>query len=127
MQGDATARSCGRDGPPATWVELALVDDPDAPRGTYVHWVLFGLDPSVSELEEGDMPAGARQAKNSAGDARYKGPCPPGDDDPHRYGFTVHALGKQLAADDGTGTGDALTAVRECAIAKGTLTGTFDR
>jgi phosphatidylethanolamine-binding protein (PEBP) family uncharacterized protein len=75
MQGEATARSCGRDGPPATWVEVALVmDDPDAPRGTYVHWVLFGLDPSVSELEEGELPACALQAKNSAGDARYKGP-----------------------------------------------------
>jgi phosphatidylethanolamine-binding protein (PEBP) family uncharacterized protein len=61
----------------------------------------------------GKLPAGARQAKNSAGDARYKGLCPPGDDDLHRYGFTVYALGKQLAADDGTGTGDALTAIRE--------------
>ena len=113
---------------PNAAVDLALVvDDPDASGGTYVHWVLFGLDPSATELEEGELPAGARQAKNSAGDAGYKGPCPPAGDDPHRYRFTVYALDKQLAADDGTGTGDALTAIREGAIAKGTLTGTFDR
>jgi phosphatidylethanolamine-binding protein (PEBP) family uncharacterized protein len=56
------------------------------------------------------------------------GPCPPAADDPHRYRFTVYALDEQLAAGDGAaGTGDALTAMREGAIAKGTPTGTFDR
>jgi Raf kinase inhibitor-like YbhB/YbcL family protein len=126
--GDDVSPPLWWDGVPKAAVDLALVvDDPDASGGTYVHWVLFGLDPSVTELDEAELPTGARQAKNSAGDAGYKGPCPPAGDDPHRYRFTVYALDEQLAAVDGAGTGDALIAVREGAIAKGTLTGTFDR
>jgi Raf kinase inhibitor-like YbhB/YbcL family protein len=129
--------SCDGDdvSPPLSWegvpddaVELALVvDDPDARRGTYVHWVLFGLDPSLTALEQGEVPEGARQAENSAGDAEYKGPCPPGGDDAHRYRFTVYALREEISVDDGTGTGDVLAAVSDAAIAKGTLTSTFDR
>jgi Raf kinase inhibitor-like YbhB/YbcL family protein len=116
------------DGVPAEAVELAVVvDDPDARRGTYVHWILFGLGPSLTGLEAGVVPTGARQAKNSAGDAEYKGPCPPGGDEPHRYRFTVYALDDEIAADDGAAAGDVLDGVRETAIAKGTLTGTFDR
>jgi Raf kinase inhibitor-like YbhB/YbcL family protein len=132
-----TEFSCDGDdvSPPLAWagvpddaVELALVvDDPDARNGPYVHWVLFGLDPSVSGLEQGEVLAGARQAKNSAGDAEYKGPCPPGGDDAHHYRFTVYALGEKITVDDGADTGDALKAVDEAATAKGTLTGTFDR
>ncbi len=132
-----TEFSCDGDdvSPPLAWkgvpddaVELALVvDDPDARNGPYVHWVLFGLDPSVSGLEQGEVPDGASQAKNSAGDAAYKGPCPPGGDDAHRYRFTVYALEEGISLDDGADTGDALDAVSEAATAKGTLTGTFDR
>jgi Raf kinase inhibitor-like YbhB/YbcL family protein len=121
--------------PPLSWtgvpgetMELALVvDDPDAAGGTYVHWVLFGLDPSLTGLEAGVVPAGGRQAANSAGDAAYKGPCPPRDDDPHRYRFTVYALDGEIAAADGASAGDVLDRVRETAVAKGTLTATFDR
>jgi Raf kinase inhibitor-like YbhB/YbcL family protein len=129
--------SCDGDdvSPPLSWdavpddaVELALVvDDPDAPRGTYVHWVLFGLQPSLTGLGEGEVPAGARQAKNSGGEVAYKGPCPPGGDDAHRYRFTVYALNDGLDANDGAATGEVLSAVSKTAIAKGTLTGTFDR
>lgn len=126
--GDDVSPPLSWDGVPKSAVDLALVvDDPDASGGTYVHWVLFGLDPSVTELEEGELPAGARQAKNSAGDAGYKGPCPPAGDDPHHYRFTVYALDEHLPAVDGASTGDALTAVRDGALSKGTLTGTFDR
>jgi len=102
-----------------------LVDH--AGGGTYVHWVLFGLDPSLTDVEVGVVPTGGRQAENSAGDAAYKGPCPPGGDDPHRYRFTVYALNDEIAADDGAAAGDVLDRVRETTIAKGTLTGTFDR
>ena len=73
-----------------------------------------------------EVPAGGRQAKNSAGDADYKGPCPPGGD-AHRYRFTVYALGEEITADDGAGTGDVLGAVGDAAIARGVLTATFDR
>jgi Raf kinase inhibitor-like YbhB/YbcL family protein len=125
--GDDVSPPLSWEGVPAGAVELALVvDDPDARNGPYVHWVLFGLDPSSSGLEKDEVPAGARQAKNSAGDAEYKGPCPPGGDDAHTYRFTVYALGEALTVGDGAGTGDALAAVSDAAVAKGTLTGTFD-
>jgi Raf kinase inhibitor-like YbhB/YbcL family protein len=121
--------------PPLAWkgvpddaVELALVvDDPDARNGPYVHWVLAGIEPSVAGLEQGQVPPGVRQAKNSAGDAAYKGPCPPEGDGPHHYRFTLYALGDAITVDDGSGTDDALDALSDAAIARGTLTGTFDR
>jgi Raf kinase inhibitor-like YbhB/YbcL family protein len=120
--------------PPISWsgvsrraAELALVvDDPDAPHGTYVHWVIFGLDPSRSAIEEGQVPAGARQARNSAGDAKYKGPCPPRPDEPHRYRFTLYAVSEPINSTADAGSSGVLAEIRQAATAKGTLIGTFD-
>ena len=81
----------------------------------------------MSGLDEATTPSGARAADNSAGDAEYKGPCPPGDDDAHRYRFSLYALNAPLTADDGADTASALGLILEAADAKGTLTGTFDR
>lgn len=112
-------------GVPASAVELAVVvDDPDAPRGTYVHWVAFGLDPGLGGLEEGVLPAGARQAQSSGGGTGYLGPCPPGGAE-HTYRFSVYALGDRLGLPDGGGTGEALAAIGEAAIAVGRLTGRY--
>lgn len=120
--------------PPLAWsgvpggaVELAVVvDDPDAPRGTYVHWVVFGLDPGLRGLEEGVLPGGARQAENSRGGTGYLGPCPPGGAE-HAYRFSVYALGEGLRLADGSGTGEALAAIGEAAIAVGRVTGRYGR
>jgi hypothetical protein len=72
--------------------ELALVvDDPDAPRGTYVHWLIVGIDPASTTLAEATVPPGVRQVRNSAGKAAYTGPCPPGGP-AHHYRFTIYAL-----------------------------------
>jgi hypothetical protein len=120
--------------PPLSWKEVpsataelaVVVDDPDAPGGTYVHWVLFRLDPASTRLEAGVVPSGARQADNSAGDARYKGPCPP-TGKPHHYRFDVYALRAATTCDDGASAGDVLRRIGATAIAKGTLTGTYQR
>jgi Raf kinase inhibitor-like YbhB/YbcL family protein len=117
--------------PPLEWTgvpddasELALVvDDPDAPRGTFTHWILFGLPPSTSSLEEDAVPAGAKQAKNSAGQAAYKGPCPPSGT--HHYRFTVYAFDAPLELTDGADTDEALGAISEHAVAQGQLVGLF--
>jgi Raf kinase inhibitor-like YbhB/YbcL family protein len=108
--------------------ELAVVvDDPDAGGGTFVHWVLFGLDPSVTSLPEGGpLPDGARQAKNGAGNPEWMGPCPPPADDAHHYRFTVYALSEKLDADDGTDAAGVLNDITDTALARGTLTATFD-
>src|SRR5712675_42953 len=84
-------------GVPADAKSLALiVDDPDAPVGTWVHWVLYDLPASARKLAEGvakqeQLPSGARQGRNDFGKIGYGGPCPP-PGKPHRYFFKLFAL-----------------------------------
>jgi hypothetical protein len=116
------------DGAPDDAKALALVvDDPDAPGGTYVHWVVFDIDRAVTGIGEGSAPTGARQAKNSAGDAAYTGPCPPKGNGIHHYRFTVYALGAPIGAKNGAAANDVLDDIRTGAIAKGVLTATYSR
>ena len=87
--------------PPHSTQGFALImDDPDAPRGTWVHWVIYDLPASERNLPEGvgshDMlPSGARQGINDFGRIGYGGPCPP-PGSPHRYYFRLYALGARL-------------------------------
>lgn len=77
---------------PAGTKSLALIiDDPDAPRGTWVHWVVFDI-PVVSRIEEDSIPG--TQGVNDFGKKDYGGPCPPSGT--HRYFFKVYALDKEL-------------------------------
>jgi Raf kinase inhibitor-like YbhB/YbcL family protein len=103
--------------------EYALVmSDPDAPGGTFVHWVVFGLPAEPTSLEED-----ATVPEENTG-TQYRGPCPPEDDDPHRYEFTVYALsGAPADIEPGTGAADLLGAIEGSVIASGTLTGTYGR
>lgn len=113
-------------GVPAEARAVALVvDDPDAPRGTFTHWVVLDLAPEVRGSEEGSVPAGGVQARNSAGKASYFGPCPPSGT--HRYRFTVYALREPTGLPDGAGLDQALRAVTDRAVAWGRLTGTYSR
>ena len=68
------------------------VTDPDAPSGTFTHWLVTGVDPSSSGVDEGSVPPGGTEEENSFGERGYGGPCPPRGHDPHRYVFTVEAL-----------------------------------
>jgi Raf kinase inhibitor-like YbhB/YbcL family protein len=78
-------------GTPAGTRSLALImDDPDAPRGTFTHWVVYDLPGDLTELDEGSTLG--VQGRNSFGRSGYGGPCPPPGDQPHRYRFTLHAL-----------------------------------
>jgi Raf kinase inhibitor-like YbhB/YbcL family protein len=112
--------------PEAAQEVVLVVDDPDAPDGTYTHWVVFALDPEVTRMEEGALPPGARQASNSGGVSRYAGPCPPGGET-HLYRFTVYALEEPLDLPDGADLEPTLSAIEEAAAARGQLTGTFAR
>src|SRR5512145_610516 len=87
--------------PPVPTQSFALiVDDPDAPRGTWVHWVLYDLPATARELPEGvppeaTLPSGARQGRNDFKKIGYGGPCPP-PGPAHRYFFRLFALDRRL-------------------------------
>jgi Raf kinase inhibitor-like YbhB/YbcL family protein len=83
-----------REAPPGTASFALVVDDPDAPAGTWVHWVLFDVPASVSAIQEGALPPGAREGKNSWGRSGYGGPCPPSGT--HRYFFRLYAVDRAL-------------------------------
>lgn len=83
-------------GIPAGTRSLALiVDDPDAPVGTWVHWVVWGIPPETREIAENRLPAGAHQGRNDWKRNSYGGPCPPSGT--HRYFFKLYALDIPLA------------------------------
>jgi Raf kinase inhibitor-like YbhB/YbcL family protein len=85
-------------GVPQEAVELAvLCEDPDAPSGTFTHWVLAGLQPTAPGLADGEHPAGAVEGRNDFGEEGYSGPLPPVGDDPHRYFFRVSPPQRRLA------------------------------
>src|SRR5216683_6772325 len=86
--------------PPGTRSFALIVDDPDAPVGTWVHWVLYDLPANTKELAEGvpkqeQLSNGARQGRNDFRKIGYGGPCPP-PGKPHRYFFKLYALDKKL-------------------------------
>jgi Raf kinase inhibitor-like YbhB/YbcL family protein len=87
--------------PPAGTASFALiVTDPDAPRGTFTHWVLYDLPAGTRMLPEGlpnqgQLADSARQGRNDFGNIGYGGPCPPGHS-PHHYVFTLYALNVKL-------------------------------
>jgi Raf kinase inhibitor-like YbhB/YbcL family protein len=113
-------------GVPSDTAALALVvDDPDAPRGIYTHWVVVDIDPAVKSVAIGQSPRGAQQIVNSAGRASYMGPCPPSG--VHHYRFTVYALSRRLALPPRASLQNALDAIAEAATAQGRLTGTYRR
>jgi hypothetical protein len=126
-EGENLSPPLGWSGVPAGTVEIALVvDDPDAPRGTYVHWVVVGIDAARAELAEGAVPPSARQVRNSAGTAAYSGPCPPGGP-PHHYRFTVYALQRTADVAGDASPEAAIEAVEAAATVRGRLVGTFGR
>ncbi len=89
--------------PPATKSLVLIVDDPDAPAGVWVHWVLWNIDPRTTEIKEGSVPAGARQGRNDFPQVKYGGPCPPSGT--HRYFFKLYALDTTI--DSGAGANKA--------------------
>lgn len=118
--------------PPAETKSLALiVDDPDAPAGTWNHWLLYNLSPSIHELPENqphsaELPNGALQGKNDFGKIGYNGPCPP-PGKPHRYFFRLFALDTKLELKAGADRKTLEQAMKDHILAQGEVMGTFGR
>jgi Raf kinase inhibitor-like YbhB/YbcL family protein len=108
--------------PPGTKSIALVVDDSNAPITPYVYWVVFNILPATSDILEGQLPPGARQARNSAGAAGYDPPCPgPAG---HTYRFTVYALKSPIDLPSGASLESAWRAIAASAIGRGRMTAT---
>lgn len=128
-QGEDISPPLEWDSVPAGAKSLALIcDDPDAPMGTWVHWVVFNMPPDLRALHEG-MPkaekieGGAVQGMNDFGKIGYGGPCPPGGT--HRYLFRLYALDAKLALKGRVTKARLLKEMKGHVIAEGTLIGKY--
>lgn len=108
--------------PPDTKGFALVVDDPDAPSGTFVHWIVADLPADATTVDPGAVPSGAKQADNSSGGAGWTPPCPPSGN--HHYRFTVYALTGPSGVDQGAEPDSAQQAIQQHASAYGRLTGT---
>jgi len=111
--------------PPGAKSLALLFDDQDAPRKTYVHWILWNIDPSVKEIKENSVPEGAVQGLNDFKKNTYGGPCPPTR--PHRYALLVYALHIRLNLDPKSGKVELGKAMEGHIIARGQLVGVYRR
>ena len=111
---------------PANAKSLALiVDDPDAPVGTWVHWILWNMSPSTAEIKEDSVPPGAQQGINDFRKSDYGGPCPPSGT--HRYFFKVYALDTTLSLGPKTKKADLERTMQGHIVAQGELIGLYKR
>ena len=125
--------------PPLSWTEppqgsksfALIVDDPDAPAGTWVHWVVFNLPPSMNSISEGASSSGNQEPFGTAGmnsfqKRGYGGPCPPKGKS-HRYFFKLYSLDIMLGLKTGASKADVEKAMQGHILAQGQLMGTYSR
>lgn len=127
-EGDDVSPPLSWSGLPAGTRELALVcDDPDAPRPTpWVHWVLYGLPPTLAELKEKHSGAGI-EGPNDFGRTAWGGPLPPTGHGVHRYYFRLYALKEPLNAVPGWTKEKLLSQVKGRVLQVAELMGTYER
>ena len=114
-------------GVPAEARSLALiVDDPDAPSGTFTHWLAWGIDPAASGLDEDERAP--VEGRNDFGATGYRGPCPPPGHGRHRYVFRLHALDRELDVPPGASRQELEQAIVDASVlAVVELVGTYER
>jgi Raf kinase inhibitor-like YbhB/YbcL family protein len=111
-------------GPEGTLSYVLIVDDPDAPRGTFLHWTAWNLN--TNQLEAG-ATADMVQGRNDFGNLAYGGPCPPRGHGEHRYQFHVYALDAKLSVPAGATRMELEAAMARHVRAQGLLLGTYRR
>jgi hypothetical protein len=104
---------------------VLIVDDPDAPMGTFTHWVLFNIDPKITEIKENSVPTGSLSGLNSANGIKFVGPCPPSGT--HRYFFKLFALSSALSLASGVGVSEVEKALKNHVIEEAELIGLYQK
>jgi Raf kinase inhibitor-like YbhB/YbcL family protein len=111
---------------PDNAASLALImDDPDAPNGTFTHWLIWNIDPATGLIPEGLTPDGSVRGENSMGHVDYDGPCPPSGI--HRYHFHLYALDTKLDLQIGATRQDLENAMQGHIIDEAELVGLYSR
>ncbi len=101
-----------------------IMDDPDAPVGTWDHWIVFNIPPDIEEIAEGQEPRGIH-GKGTSGNLEYKGPCPP--DREHRYFFKLYALDAELDLKEGVTKTEVERAMENHILDTAELIGLYER
>ncbi len=119
------------DAPAGTQSFALIMDDPDAPVGTWVHWALYDLPASTHELAEGvpkqeELPNGTRQGRNDFRRIGYGGPCPPAGP-AHRYFFKLYALDSKTNLKQGASKADLEKVMKGHILAQAELMGRYQR
>ncbi len=104
---------------------VLIVDDPDAPRGTWVHWTVWNIDPYIKEIPENSCPQSAVEGMTDSGRPGYSGPCPPSGT--HRYFFKLFALNTTLDLDTSMEAADIEREIEGNILAKAQLVGLYRR
>lgn len=106
---------------------VLIVEDPDAPAGTWDHWVLFNIPPTTKELPENiqNLPTGTTMGNNSYRVGTYRGPCPP--DKEHRYIFKLYALDQVLTLPEGATKSEVASAMNKHVLGTAELIGRYNR
>jgi Raf kinase inhibitor-like YbhB/YbcL family protein len=125
-EGENVSPALSWSGAPEGARSLALImDDPDAPSGTFLHWTAWGLDPGAGQLGEGE--AAPSEGSTGFGETGYGGPCPPPGHGPHRYFFRLHALDAEPEVAAGASRGELERAIEGHIVATAQLMGTYER
>jgi len=104
---------------------VLIVDDPDAPGGTWDHWIVWNINPSISEIKENEVPEGAIEGLNDFEKHSYGGPCPPSG--VHHYHFRLYALSKKLDLDPSSRKEDVKKAMEGFILDQTELVGLYQR
>ncbi|MFA6754500.1 MAG: YbhB/YbcL family Raf kinase inhibitor-like protein [Candidatus Dojkabacteria bacterium] len=102
-----------------------IVDDPDAPNGTWVHWLMWDIPIENHSIKEGEPPVDCVYGTNSFARLEYGGPCPPSGT--HRYFFKVYALSKTVQLPEGATKEELMSAIGEYKIDSAQLVGLYSR
>lgn len=114
------------EGVPKEAKELVFIfDDPDAPGGTWIHWIVWNISPETKEILENSVPVGAEEGMTSFGNMGYGGPCP--HSGTHRYSFRVYALDRALNLQKGTVADEIKRQVNSSTIDNAEIAGLYSR